>query len=104
MATGIVALLLSAGVLVSAIANGLYLSTPVYDAIQVGDREQAVSQRIPRQLIAPSRDVGIAPAEGASCVVYLLDVAYAGADHDLDTRYRLCFRNGMLVEKREILP
>jgi signal transduction histidine kinase len=95
-------LLFAASVLLSARSASMYLSRAVYDSVQVGQSEQAVTRRLPHQLLAGSQDVGVPPPAGASCKLLWVLPSDAGPDRSLDTRYRLCFRGGVLVEKREL--
>ena len=95
-------LLFAASVLLSARTASMYLSRAVYDSVQVDQSEQAVTRRLPHQLLAGSQDVGTLPPPGASCKLFWVLPSDAGPDRSLDTRYRLCFRGGVLVEKREL--
>jgi signal transduction histidine kinase len=96
MAVGVACILLlfAASVLLSVRTNTMYLSRAVYDTIQVGQPERAVIRRLPHQFLAGPQDPG--------CRVFWVLPSDAGPDRGLDTRYRLCFRGGVLVSKREL--
>jgi signal transduction histidine kinase len=97
-----VLLLFAGGVLVSTASNTSYLSRDVYDAVQVGQPEQVVTSRLPRPLLESSPTSGGTPSEGARCLVFRTTPADADEERRLDSGYRLCFRDGTLVDKREV--
>jgi signal transduction histidine kinase len=87
-------LLFAASVLVSTRTNSMYLSRAVYDSVQVGQPERAVTRRLPHQLLPGAQDPG--------CKVFWVLPSDAGPDRGLNTRYRLCFDGGVLVSKGEL--
>jgi signal transduction histidine kinase len=89
-----IVLLFAASVLLSVRTNSMYLSKAVYDSVQVGQPERAVTRRLPHQLLPGPQDPG--------CKVFWVLPSDAGPDRGLNTRYRLCFDGGVLVSKREL--
>jgi hypothetical protein len=87
-------LLFAASVLLSTRTNSMYLSKVVYDSVQVGQPERAVTRRLPHQLLPGPQDPG--------CKVFWVLPTDAGPDRGLNTRYRLCFGGGVLVSKHEL--
>lgn len=105
-AAACVLLLFAGSVVVSVATNTSYLSRDVYDAVQVGQPEEAVTGRLPRPLLQPSQEGGAPPPKGARCRMFLTSPADADEERgrSVGSGYRLCFRDGRLVDKQEIPP
>jgi len=86
---------------VSLVVNTTYLTRAAYDGFRVGQTEQAVISQLPRQLAALPLYVGVPPPSAATCRVFSIHPTDADSGRGLNTLYRLCFRAGVLVEKRE---
>lgn len=105
-AAACILLLFAGSVVVSVATNTSYLSRDVFDAVQVGQPEEAVTGRLPRPLLQPSQEGGAPPPKGARCRRFLTSPADADEERgrSVGSGYRLCFRDGRLVDKQELPP
>jgi signal transduction histidine kinase len=87
-------LLFAGSVLLSTRTNSMYLSRAVYDSVQVGQPERAVTRRLPHQLLPGPQDPG--------CKEFWVLPSDAGPDRGRNTGYRLCFGGGVLISKDEL--
>jgi hypothetical protein len=70
--------------------------------VHVGQAEPQVSRMLPRQLWSPSRDVAGPHAPGAGCLVFYEHPMDARGTRNLNNGYRLCFKDGILIDKQKL--
>lgn len=86
-------------------SDKLLLDPSVYNSVKVGDTETAVRAKLPhgRSFLAPAlNDEGPAVPRGATCASYLSTRDWSD-EGDKVPAYRLCFKDGKLIEKRAFM-
>lgn len=88
-------------VLIRLLSDDLWVDEYTYDSIRVGDRERDVRDKLPSDGVGVNGSEAGPTPSGAKCVSHhATSILGSQSDDTKSPRYRFCFRDGVLVEKK----